>query len=201
MINFLNFPKNKMIAGVDEVGRGSLAGSVLSAAVILNPKKPISGLKDSKKINENRRNILFLEIQKKALFWGIGKANHKEIDRIGILQAVFLSMKRAVLKLVICPDLILIDGNRNSNFFSIPAFPIVRGDNIVPEISAAAILAKVIRDQKMKELDKLYPKYFFAKNKGYPTKAHLKALMQYGPTKFHRKSFAPVRKNFKFRNL
>ncbi|GAB1439809.1 ribonuclease HII [Providencia sp.] len=187
------YPKANLIAGVDEVGRGPLVGAVVTAAVILDPSNPIAGLADSKKLTEKKREKLFDEIQEKALCWCIGRAEPEEIDEINILHATMLAMQRAVAGLSIVPDYVLIDGNRCPKL-SMPSQAVVKGDSLVQEISAASILAKVIRDREMVELDKVFPEYGFAKHKGYPTAYHLEKLAQYGATEFHRKSFAPVRR-------
>ena len=187
------YPKANLIAGVDEVGRGPLVGAVVTAAVILDPNNPIIGLADSKKLTERKREKLFDEIQEKALCWCIGRAEPEEIDKINILHATMLAMQRAVAGLAIVPELVLIDGNRCPEL-PMPAQAVVKGDSLVQEISAASILAKVIRDREMVELDKTFPEYGFAKHKGYPTAYHLEKLAQYGATEFHRKSFAPVRR-------
>ncbi|HHX35598.1 MAG TPA: ribonuclease HII, partial [Gammaproteobacteria bacterium] len=171
----------KRIAGVDEVGRGPLCGPVVTAAVILDPLQPIAGLNDSKKLTEKKREALYLEIQEKALAWCIGRAEVEEIDRLNILQATMLAMQRAVAGLSIIPELALIDGNRCPQL-AMPSEAIVQGDGLVPEISAASILAKVSRDREMAVLDEQYPGYGIAKHKGYPTPAHLKALQELGPT-------------------
>ena len=180
------------IAGVDEVGRGPLAGAVVAAAVILDPKKRIEGLADSKKLSEKRRNELNLEIREKALCWSLGRAEVDEIDVINILQASLLAMKRAVEGLSICPDHIKIDGNKGIDM-DISMETIVQGDSKVAAISAASIIAKVARDKEMVELDNLYPEYGFACHKGYPTKQHREALIKFGALCHHRKSFKPVR--------
>ena len=185
------YPKAKLIAGVDEVGRGPLVGAVVTAAVILDPQKPIIGLTDSKKLSEKKRLALAEEIKEKALCWSLGRAEPEEIDSLNILHATMLAMQRAVEGLSITPDFVLVDGNRVPNF-SMPAQAVVKGDALVQEISAASILAKVTRDLEMAELDKQFPEYGFAKHKGYPTALHFEKLSQYGATPFHRKSFAPV---------
>ncbi|MCQ1856622.1 ribonuclease HII [Haemophilus sputorum] len=185
------YPKAKLIAGVDEVGRGPLVGAVVTAAVILDPQKPIMGLTDSKKLSEKKRLVLAEEIKEKALCWSLGRAEPEEIDSLNILHATMLAMQRAVEGLSITPDFVLIDGNRIPNL-SMPAQAVVKGDALVQEISAASILAKVTRDLEMAELDKQFPEYGFAKHKGYPTALHFEKLSQYGATPFHRKSFAPV---------
>ncbi|BBV05497.1 MULTISPECIES: ribonuclease HII [Providencia] len=187
------YPKANLIAGVDEVGRGPLVGAVVTAAVILDPNNPITGLADSKKLTEKKREKLFDEIQEKALCWCIGRAEPEEIDNINILHATMLAMQRAVAGLSIVPEYVLIDGNRCPEL-PMPSQAVIKGDSLVQEISAASILAKVIRDREMVELDKAFPEYGFAKHKGYPTAYHLEKLAQYGATEFHRKSFAPVRK-------
>ena len=185
------YPKAKLIAGVDEVGRGPLVGAVVTAAVILDPQKPIMGLTDSKKLSEKKRLVLAEEIKEKALCWSLGRAEPEEIDSLNILHATMLAMQRAVEGLSITPDFVLVDGNRVPNL-PMPAQAVVKGDALVQEISAASILAKVTRDLEMAELDKQFPEYGFAKHKGYPTALHFEKLSQYGATPFHRKSFAPV---------
>ncbi|WP_273804817.1 ribonuclease HII [Providencia rettgeri] len=187
------YPKANLIAGVDEVGRGPLVGAVVTAAVILDPNNPIAGLADSKKLSEKKREKLFDEIKEKALCWCIGRAEPEEIDNINILHATMLAMQRAVAGLSIAPEFVLIDGNRCPEL-PMPSQAVVKGDSLVQEISAASILAKVVRDREMVELDKAFPEYGFAKHKGYPTAYHLEKLAQYGATEFHRKSFAPVRR-------
>ena len=183
-----------LIAGVDEVGRGPLAGAVVAAAVILDPNQPIAGLNDSKKLTAKRREQLALEIRAKALAWSLGRAEVAEIDEINILQATFLAMQRALQGLTIQPDLVKIDGNRCPELPAYTMQAIVGGDATVAEISAASILAKVVRDAELVELDKTYPQYGFAKHKGYGTAQHLAALQEFGTTPHHRTSFAPVRK-------
>lgn len=182
----------RLIAGVDEVGRGPLAGAVVAAAVILDPENWIEGLADSKKLSEKRRNQLDLEIRDKALCWSLGRAEVEEIDTINILQASLLAMKRAVEGLQICPHHLKIDGNKRINM-NISMETIVQGDSKVAAISAASIIAKVARDKEMRELDLLHPEYGFASHKGYPTKAHRDALIKFGVLDIHRKSFKPVR--------
>ena len=182
----------ELVAGVDEVGRGPLCGPVITAAVILDPARPILGLNHSKKLSEARRERLFDEVREKALAWCIGRAEVEEIDRLNILQATFLAMQRAVAGLAVRPSLALIDGNR-CPVLEVPAAPVVQGDGRVPAIAAASILAKVSRDREMAALDALYPGYGMAGHKGYPTPAHLEALRRLGPTPIHRRSFAPVR--------
>lgn len=182
----------ELVAGVDEVGRGPLCGPVVTAAVILDPLRPIQGLNDSKKLSEARREVLFDEIQEKALAWCIARAEVEEIDRLNILHATMLAMQRAVEGLSVLPRLALIDGNR-CPVLSVPSAAVVQGDASVPAIAAASILAKVSRDREMQALDLVYPGYRLAGHKGYPTPAHLQALESLGPTPIHRRSFAPVR--------
>lgn len=183
--------KNNWIAGIDEAGRGPLAGPVIAAAVILNPNKPIPGLNDSKKLSEKQRENLFAIIQEEALAWAVGRAESDEIDKVNILQATFLAMQRAFSGLKITPCIALIDGNQAPKL-SCTIKTIVGGDALEPAISAASILAKVTRDREMMQLDKQFPNYGFAKHKGYPTAAHIKALQQFGPCEIHRRSYAPV---------
>lgn len=181
----------RLIAGVDEVGRGPLVGNVVTAAVILDPQKPIAGLTDSKKLSEKRRDVLFDEIKEKALAWSIGAATPKEIDQINILQATMLAMIRAVEGLRIQPDWVRVDGNR-CPAWSYQSEAVVKGDLLHAEISAASILAKVTRDREMQILHEQFPQYGFAGHKGYPTKQHMAALAEHGPIKEHRFSFKPV---------
>ncbi|TCK18443.1 RNase HII [Thiogranum longum] len=180
-------------AGVDEVGRGPLAGPVVAAAVILDPQRPVSGLRDSKKLTEKRRDVLFDEICECALAWSLGRAEVEEIDRINILQASLLAMRRAVDGLSIEPEQVLVDGNRCPELRH-PCEAIVKGDDRVPAISAASIIAKVSRDREMIALDAQYPGYGLSRHKGYPSKAHLEALRTLGVTPMHRRSYAPVRR-------
>ena len=181
------------LAGVDEVGRGPLAGDVVAAAVILDPQRPIPGLRDSKKLTRARREALALLIRERALAWSIARASVAEIDEINILQASLLAMHRAVQGLTPQPGYVLVDGNRLPRW-NYASEPVVRGDDRVPAIAAASILAKVQRDSELVELDALYPGYGFAAHKGYPTAAHLQALQALGVTPVHRRSFAPVKK-------
>ncbi len=183
---------DELIAGVDEVGRGPLCGAVVTAAVILDPTRPIEGLNDSKKLTEARREALFPLIQERALAWCIARAEVEEIDQLNILHATMLAMQRAVAGLAVIPDRVLIDGNRCPPL-PMPAEPVVKGDSRVPAIAAASILAKVARDREMCELDRQYPGYGLAGHKGYPTPVHLQALRELGATPIHRRSFAPVR--------
>ncbi len=183
----------RLIAGVDEVGRGPLVGDVVTAAVILDPNNPIAGLNDSKKLSEKKRLALFPEIQQKALAWAVGRCSPAEIDQLNILQATMVAMQRAIAGLGIEPDLALIDGNRVPQL-TMAAQAVVKGDLRVAEISAASIIAKVVRDSEMEELDAQYPQFGFAQHKGYPTKAHFEAIEKHGVIDQHRKSFKPVRK-------
>lgn len=183
--------RGTLLAGVDEVGRGPLMGDVVTAAVILDPARPIKGLADSKKLTEKKREILFAEIQEKALCWAIARATPDEIDSLNILQASLLAMRRAVEQLVIQPEYVLVDGNRLPRWHY-RAEAVVKGDSLVAAISAASILAKVQRDREMLLLDEKYPGYGFADHKGYPTAQHLAALQQLGVTPLHRRSYAPV---------
>lgn len=182
----------ELVAGVDEVGRGPLCGAVVTAAVILDPTRPILGLNDSKKLNEAKRELLFDEIKEKALAWCIARAEVEEIDELNILHATMLAMQRAVEGLSVTPRLALIDGNRCPKL-NVPSAPVIQGDAQVPAIAAASILAKVSRDREMQALDLIYPGYGMATHKGYPTPMHLEALQRLGPTPIHRRSFAPVR--------
>lgn len=180
-----------LICGVDEAGRGPLVGAVFAAAVILDPKRPIHGLADSKKLSEKRREQLEMDIKAHALSWAIAYADAEEIDRLNILQATLLAMQRAIAGLAIRPTRALIDGNRCPRL-EIEAQAIVKGDATVPEISAASILAKTARDAEMRLLHLQFPQYGFDQHKGYPTPVHLAALQQYGACPEHRRSFSPV---------
>ncbi len=179
------------IAGVDEAGRGPLAGPVVAAAVILDPGRPIPGLADSKALSPARREELARLIRMNALDWALGRAEVEEIDRINILRASLLAMQRAVAALTLAPSLVLVDGNRVPEL-ACPARAIVKGDATHPAISAASILAKVVRDEEMCELDRHYPGYGFARHKGYPTPEHLEALRRLGACPIHRRTYAPV---------
>ena len=181
-----------LLAGCDEVGRGPLAGDVVAAAVILDPENPIIGLDDSKKLTEKKRDLLFDEIKLKAKSWCVARASVAEIDSINILQASLLAMHRAVQGLHIQPEYVLVDGNKLPKW-NYSAEAVVKGDSRVAAISAASILAKVVRDREMIELDKQYPGYGLADHKGYPTKVHMDALDKLGITPIHRTSYAPVR--------
>jgi ribonuclease HII len=186
----------KLICGVDEAGRGPLAGSVYAAAVILNPERPILGLADSKKLSEKKRDLLNSEIKQHALAWAVASCSAQEIDEINILQASLLAMKRAIeamqLQFGITPYLVQVDGNKCPKI-NLPCEAIVRGDSKVQAISAASILAKVTRDAELYELNKIYPQYGFAQHKGYPTVFHIEMLRKYGITPVHRKSYSPVK--------
>ena len=180
MIEFV-YPHTQLVAGVDEVGRGPLVGAVVTAAVILDPARPIAGLNDSKKLSE------------KALSWSLGRAEPHEIDELNILHATMLAMQRAVAGLHIAPEYVLIDGNRCPKL-PMPSMAVVKGDSRVPEISAASILAKVTRDAEMAALDIVFPQYGFVQHKGYPTAFHLEKLAEHGATEHHRRSFGPVKR-------
>ncbi|MSP27080.1 MAG: ribonuclease HII [Methylococcales bacterium] len=185
-------PANFLIAGVDEVGRGCLAGSVVAAAVILDPSKPITGLADSKELTERKREQLSKIIQEQALSWAIAEASIIEIDSLNILQATLLAMQRAIEGLHITPDSVLIDGNQLP-YLTIPAQTIVKGDSKIPAISAASIIAKVYRDQLMGDYHQQYPNFSFHLHKSYGTKQHLSEIEQFGFLDIHRKSFNPVK--------
>ncbi len=180
------------IAGVDEAGRGPLCGPVYAAAVILDPARPIDGLNDSKKLSEKKREALAPLIRERALAWAVGIATVEEIDRLNILHATMLAMRRAVEGLAVPPDQVLVDGNRIPPGLTVPARAIVGGDASEAAISAASILAKTGRDHEMMALAALYPQYGIAKHKVYPTAEHLAALRAHGPSPIHRRSFAPV---------
>lgn len=183
-----------LVAGVDEAGRGPLVGSVVAAAVILDPNNPIQGLNDSKKLTEKKREKLFIEIQEKAIAWAIAEATHQEIDELNILQASLLAMRRAVEALKTVPEHVLVDGNKVPKGLNMSCDAVIGGDALHAEISAASILAKVTRDHEMVELDKQYPQFGFAKHKGYPTKAHFDAIADHGVIDQHRRSYSPVKK-------
>ncbi|MBK5435504.1 ribonuclease HII [Pseudomonas sp. TH32] len=187
-----------LVAGVDEVGRGPLCGAVVTAAVILDPNRPILGLNDSKKLTEARREKLFDEICEKALSWHIARAEVEEIDKLNILHATMLAMQRAIEGLHITPKMAMIDGNRCPKL-TMPAEAVVKGDSKVPAIAAASILAKVSRDREMAAFELIYPGYGIGGHKGYPTPVHLEALVRLGPTPIHRRSFAPVRQAYEAR--
>jgi len=185
--------KAKLVTGVDEAGRGPLAGSVVAAAVILGNSHSIIGLTDSKKLSAAKRGLLEAQIKQNAIAWAIGEASCTEIDEINILQASLLAMKRAILKLSPVPEYALIDGNRVPDIPGLQMRAIIKGDLYEPCISAASILAKEHRDRQMLELDQKYPQYQFARHKGYPTQLHRSLLKQYGASPAHRFSFRPVR--------
>lgn len=178
----------KIVCGLDEAGRGPLAGPVFAAAVILEDGCQIEGLNDSKKLSEKKRQELFLQIKEKAVDWAIAHSEPYEIDKINILNASMLAMRRAVEQLKVKPELLLVDGNVARNL-PLPALPVVKGDGKLPSVAAASILAKVARDQFCQDMDGLFPQYEFAKNKGYPTKTHRELLKKYGPCPAHRQSF------------
>ncbi|MDD1616241.1 MAG: ribonuclease HII, partial [Methylococcaceae bacterium] len=185
-------PTHFLIAGVDEVGRGCLAGSVVAAAVILDPNKPIAGLADSKKLTERKREQLSKLIQEQALSWAIAEASVAEIDSLNILQATLLAMQRAIAGLHILPDTVLIDGNQLPHL-TMPAHAIVKGDSKVQAISAASIIAKVYRDQLMVDYHHQYPNFSFHLHKSYGTTQHLAEIQQFGFLEVHRKTFNPVK--------
>ena len=180
-----------LVCGVDEAGRGPLAGPVVAAAVILDPANPVLGLNDSKKLSARRREALAIEIRAKALAWFVAEASVEEIDRINILQASLLAMQRAIAGLAIPPESALIDGNRCPEL-SCPSEAIVGGDGKVESIAAASILAKTVRDAGMLKLHERYPQYGFDRHMGYPTEVHLKALREHGVSPVHRRSYGPV---------
>ena len=185
-------------AGVDEAGRGPLAGPVVAAAVILDPMRPIAGLKDSKQLTEETREQLAPIIKERALDWSVAHATVEEIDELNILQATMLAMKRAVAGLTVRPNLVLVDGNRVPHL-DIAVNAVVGGDETVAAISAASIIAKTTRDHWLMDLDRQYPEYGFAKHKGYGTAEHMAAIEKYGPLPVHRKSFGPIKKLIEMR--
>ena len=188
-----NSANAKLVAGVDEAGRGPLAGSVVAAAVILDNSHSIPGLTDSKKLSAVKRGLLETQIKQNAIAWAIGEASCTEIDQINILQASLLAMKRAILQLSPVPEQALIDGNQVPDIPGLQMRAMIKGDLYEPCISAASILAKQHRDRQMLELDRQYPQYRFAQHKGYPTQLHRSLLKQYGVSPVHRISFRPVR--------
>ena len=190
---FISQYKGVLGAGVDEVGRGPLAGDVVTAAVILDPNKPIEGLDDSKKLSEKKRDALFDIIKERALSWSIARCSVEDIDQINILQASLLAMKKAVDGLAITPEHVWVDGNKMPRW-NYAAETVIKGDSRVPAIAAASILAKVTRDREMVAYEEQYPGYGFAAHKGYPTKAHIDALQRLGIAPIHRRSYAPVKK-------
>ena len=181
------------IAGVDEAGRGPLAGPVMAAAVILHPDRPIAGLADSKELSPKRREALYIQIVERAQAYAVGRAEVAEIDRLNILQATLLAMSRAVQALQVIPAIVWVDGNQPPRL-PMPVRTLIQGDRDGGPISAASILAKVSRDREMARLAALYPDYGFERHQGYPTAAHLAALLRHGPSPIHRLSFAPVRR-------
>ena len=185
-------PDVQLLCGVDEVGRGPLVGAVVTAAVILDPARPIAGLTDSKKLSATKREALAEQIKERALCWALGRAEPAEIDQLNILHATMLAMQRAVAALTLQPEWVMIDGNRCPEL-PMPATAVVKGDSLVAEISAASILAKVARDAEMAELANRYPQFGFAAHKGYPTAQHLAAISEHGILAEHRRSFKPVR--------
>ena len=187
----------KTAAGVDEAGRGPLAGEVYAAAVILNPDDPIDGLRDSKKLSPKRRSDLCIQIKQRSLAWSISFASVEEIDKLNILNATLLAMERAIAGLDILPEIALVDGNKAPSLKGIEVFTIIKGDQKEPCISAASIIAKVARDERLMVLDHIYPKWGFKRHKGYGTKIHIEAIKKYGVTPLHRKSFEPI-KSMKF---
>jgi ribonuclease HII len=184
--------QGNLLAGVDEVGRGPLAGDVVAAAVILDPGRPIDGLDDSKKLTEKKREALFVQIQEQALAWSVSRCSVAEIDELNILQASLLAMHRAVDALDTKPEFVLVDGNKIPKW-DYPAEAVVKGDSRVQAIAAASILAKVVRDREMQAMEGIYPGYGFAQHKGYPTKKHMEALRLLGITPIHRLSYGPVK--------
>lgn len=192
MNRFPQLPQDARVAGTDEAGRGPLAGSVVAAAVILDPARPIDGLNDSKKLSPKRREALYSVICERALAWQIAEASVAEIDALNILHASMLAMRRAVLGLAPAADAVLVDGNRTPDL-PVPSIAVVGGDASEAAIAAASILAKVARDRQMVALHQRYPTYGFDRHKGYPTAAHRQALAELGPCDAHRRSFAPVR--------
>ena len=191
------FETDGLSAGVDEAGRGSLAGPVVASAVLLNPRAPIDGLADSKKLTEKRRNELAAIIKQQSLAWSVGWADSAEIDAINILYATMLAMRRAIIGLAVTPTKVLVDGNRlpdlNFNGIMMAGEAIIGGDDKVDVISAASIIAKTTRDHMMCELDRIFPNYEFARHKGYGTTIHCARLQEFGPCYEHRQTFAPVR--------
>jgi len=183
--------QGRLLAGVDEVGRGPLVGAVVTAAVILNPEKPIPGLADSKKLTDKRREALYEQIIERAVSWSLGRCEADEIDRLNIFQATMVAMERAVAGLHVEPEYVLVDGNRCPKW-RWASEPVVKGDSRVEAISAASIIAKVTRDREMAVLHEEFPEYGFAGHKGYPTPVHLEALGRLGATAHHRRSFRPV---------
>ena len=197
MQQVLYFETDGLMAGVDEAGRGPLAGPVVASAVVLDPHAPVTGLADSKKLSPKRREVLAAEIKQHSLVWSVAWADPAEIDAINILAATMLAMRRAILGLTVTPAGVQVDGNRLPNLrFDgrlLAGESIIGGDDIVPAISAASIIAKTTRDRMMVELDRIYPCYEFARHKGYGTEIHRERLREFGPCREHRQTFAPVR--------
>ena len=193
----LHFEIDGLMAGVDEAGRGPLAGPVVASAVVLDPHAGINGLADSKKLTAKRREVLAVEIKQRSLAWSVAWADAAEIDSINILAATMLAMRRAILGLALTPAKVQVDGNRLPNLrfdgIVLAGEAIIGGDDSVPAISAASIIAKTTRDRMMVELDKIYPRYEFARHKGYGTEVHRERLREFGPCRLHRQTFAPVR--------
>ena len=187
-----------LVCGIDEAGRGPLAGPVLAAAVILDPERPIAGLDDSKKLGEKRREALALLIRERAVAWAVAEATVAEIDRLNILQATLLAMQRAVAGLGIRPTGALVDGNRCPEL-AVPVAAVIKGDGKIASIAAASILAKTVRDAAMRMLHSRYPQYGFASHMGYPTAAHIRALEAHGVSPVHRRSFGPVARRLALR--
>lgn len=187
----MKIERDILVCGVDEAGRGPLAGPVFAAAVVLDPERPIPGLADSKKLSATRRETLAWAIRERSRAWAVAEASVEEIDRLNILQATLLAMTRAVAQLPVAPDEVLVDG-MHCPPLDLPMRAIVRGDALVQEISAASILAKTARDAAMRELHQKYPQYRFDRHKGYPTKEHAAALRAHGPCAAHRRSYGPV---------
>ena len=178
-----------LLGGIDEAGRGPLAGPVFAAAVILDPARPVEGLNDSKKLSEAKREALFDPIREQAVAWAVASASVEEIEECNILQATYRAMRRAVEGLALSPELVLVDGNRLPPGLPVPSRTIVKGDALSASVAAASILAKVSRDRLMAELDRRYPEYAFAKHKGYGTALHIERIRAYGPSPVHRPSF------------
>lgn len=197
MQQVLRFELDELMAGVDEAGRGPLAGPVVASAVVLDPRAPVTGLADSKKLSAKRRDVLAAEIKRHSLAWSVAWADPAEIDAINILAATMLAMRRAILGLTVTPAKVQVDGNRLPNLrFDgrvLAGEAIIGGDDSVPAISAASIIAKTTRDQMMLKLDRIYPCYEFARHKGYGTEIHREKLREFGPCREHRQTFAPVR--------
>lgn len=189
-LDFLD--RTQLIAGVDEVGRGPLAGPVIAAAVILDPNRPVTGLRDSKKLSEKKRIELDIVIRDQALAYATGRAEVHEIDELNILHASMLAMKRAIESLSVTPQYLLVDGNRLPET-NIPGTAVVKGDDREDSIAAASIIAKVMRDNELMALHEHFPNYGFDRHKGYPTRQHIQALHEHGVTEHHRRSFRPVK--------